>query len=96
LALQGEIDLIKNLASWPKVLESSAIFFEPHRIAFYLQSLASQFHSLWNFSNESESYRFILNEQNQITAARLALCKAASIVIAQGLEVMGVAAMEKM
>jgi arginyl-tRNA synthetase len=96
LALQEEIDLIKNLASWPKVLESSAIFFEPHRIAFYLQSLASQFHSLWNLSNQDESYRFILSEHDQKTAARLALCKAVSIIIAQGLNIMGVEPMQKM
>jgi arginyl-tRNA synthetase len=96
LDLAAEIALIKMLALWPKILESSAIFFEPHRIAFYLQSLAADFHSLWNLNIDGTNYRFIVSNDASLTLARVALCKAMHIIIKQGLEIMGVAAMEKM
>jgi arginyl-tRNA synthetase len=96
LSLEGEIALIKKLAFWPKALEGSAIFHEPHRIVFYLQSLASQFHALWDFNQDGQSYRFIDQEDLQKTSARLMLVQSVKIIIAQGLSLMGVEVMEKM
>jgi arginyl-tRNA synthetase len=90
-----ELSLIKNLASWPKVLESSAIFFEPHRIAFYLQGLAAEFHALWNLNNVDGNYRFITHDE-ELTVSRLALAMSVKILIAQGLDLMGVEPMRKM
>jgi arginyl-tRNA synthetase len=96
LSLDEEISLIKNLASWPKVLESSAIFFEPHRIAFYLQSIASDFHALWNLNKDGVGYRFVVADSDNLTASRLSMAMALKIIIAQGLNLMGVKPMEKM
>ena len=94
ITLKQEIDLIKNLAAWPKVLESSALFFEPHRIGLYLQSIAASFHSLWNLNFDGQNYRFITDDN--LTAARLGMAKAVQNVIAQGLDIMGVKAINKM
>jgi arginyl-tRNA synthetase len=96
LALEEEMTLIKNLATWPKVLESSVIFFEPHRVAFYLQSIASDFHGLWNLSKDGNNYRFITAQDNKLTAARLALVLSVQIIVAQGLKLMGAEPMQKM
>jgi arginyl-tRNA synthetase len=96
LVLDSEITLIKKLAQWPKVLEGSAISYEPHRIVFYLQSLASDFHTLWNFNQDNQNYRFIDQDNLEQTSARLALAQSVKIIVAQGLNLMGVQAMEKM
>ena len=47
LTADAELALLKQLASWPKLVESAALAHEPHRIVFYLVDLASHFHSLW-------------------------------------------------
>ncbi|MCC2646332.1 MAG: arginine--tRNA ligase [Rickettsiaceae bacterium] len=96
LESEEEMHLIKTLASWPKTIESAAIQAEPHRIAFYLQNLASEFHSLWNLGKEKEFYRFIIVDNIELTTARLALAKAIQIVISSGLEVLGVKALDRM
>src|SRR5262249_45495897 len=51
LTQPGELDLIRLMASFPRVVEGAALAYEPHRIAFYLQELAAGFHSLWNQGN---------------------------------------------
>jgi arginyl-tRNA synthetase len=96
LKSEEELNILKILASWPKLVEAAAIHSEPHRIAFYLQSLAAEFHSLWNLCKDKEYFRFLIVEQQELTAARLALAKAIQIVISSGLEVLGVAPLEKM
>ncbi|BDU60097.1 arginine--tRNA ligase [Candidatus Rickettsia kotlanii] len=96
LSSEEEIEIIKLLASWTKTLEASAKYFEPHRIAFYLINLASKFHSMWNFGKENSDYRFVIESNKELTLARLALASAIQKVIASGLEVIGVAPMNKM
>ncbi|WP_392505924.1 arginine--tRNA ligase [Rickettsia sp. 2024-CO-Wats] len=96
LSSEEEIEIIKLLASWTKTLEASAKYFEPHRIAFYLINLASKFHSMWNFGKENSDYRFVIKSNKELTLARLALASAIQKVIASGLEVIGVAPMNKM
>ena len=95
LILEQELDLIKTIAQWPKILESSALFFEPHRVVFYLQNLASQFHHLWSLQINSAAYRFV-TEDADVTASRLSLACAAQILLRQGLEWLGVEPVEKM
>ena len=95
LILEQELDLIKTIAQWPKILESSALFFEPHRVVFYLQNLASQFHHLWSLQINSAAYRFV-TEDADVTASRLSLACAAQILLRQGLELLGVEPVEKM
>ncbi|WP_342226342.1 arginine--tRNA ligase [Rickettsia endosymbiont of Urophora cardui] len=96
LSSEEEIEIIKLLASWAKTLETAAKYFEPHRVAFYLINLASKFHALWNFGKENNDYRFIIENNVELTTARLALAKAIQKIIASGLEVIGVEPMTRM
>jgi len=91
-----EISLIGFLANWPRVVESAALAQEPHRIAFYLMELASNFHSFWNKGNQNASLRFIIADDPELTKEKLALVKASQTVLASGLNVMGCAALEEM
>ncbi|MCC8372159.1 MAG: arginine--tRNA ligase [Rickettsia endosymbiont of Pseudomimeciton antennatum] len=96
LSTEEEIEIIKLLASWSKILETSAKYFEPHRIAFYLINLASKFHTLWNFGKENNDYRFLIEDNIELTVARLALAKSIQKIIKVGFDVIGVTPMNKM
>jgi arginyl-tRNA synthetase len=96
LSDEGEIELIKLMASWPRIVESAAESREPHRVAFYLYDLAAAFHGLWNRGNTDATLRFLIEGDAELTRARLALVKATATVIASGLEVMGVVPVEEM
>jgi arginyl-tRNA synthetase len=90
LADDGELDLLRRLALFPRVAEGAARAHEPHRIAFYLSDLASAFHAQWSRGNDSPHLRFIQTEHRNLTAARLALVGACAQVIATGLAILGV------
>ncbi len=96
LSSDEELELIKLLASFPKIVESAATNFEPHRIAFYLQSVASLFHSLWNLGKENNDYRFIIENEIALTSARLAMIRAMLNVIDAGFKIIGVNSLDKM
>ena len=88
--------MIKELSGWPNVVENAALSREPHRIAFYLEELASNFHAVWNIGNSNQKLRFIIPEDIELTQARAALGRAVAIVLASGLRVIGVEAVEEM
>ena len=92
----AELSLVKMLVSWPKLVESAANAHEPHRIAFYLIDLASSFHSLWNAGREDPALRFIIDQDEAMTAARLQLVKATSFIICTGLNVLSIKALREM
>jgi arginyl-tRNA synthetase len=92
----SEIALIRQLAGWPRLVEAVAESHEPHRIAFYLQEVASQFHVLWNKGKDEATLRFILASDAELTGARLALVRGVAIVIASGLAVFGVEPAQEM
>jgi arginyl-tRNA synthetase len=92
----AELALIRELAGWPRVVESAAEAHEPHRIAFYLQEVAASFHALWNKGKDEATLRFILASDAELTRARLALVRGLAIVIASGLAVIGVEPVEEM
>ncbi len=96
LADPSELALIRQLAQWPRLVESAAEAHEPHRIAFYLQEVAAQFHTLWNKGRDEATLRFILAADPALTRARLALVRGVAIVIASGLAVIGVEPVEEM
>jgi arginyl-tRNA synthetase len=96
LAAPEELGLVKLLASWPRLVESAAETHEPHRIAFYLQDLAAQFHMLWNKGKDDAGLRFLIAEEPELTKARLALVQGIKHVIASGLRVFGVEPVEEM
>lgn len=93
---EEEIRLIKTLTAWEKILEGAVKHYEPHRIAFYLLNLAAKFHSLWNLGKENNDYRFILEDNIELTAARLALTTGVQKILRSGFEIIGVTPMKKM
>ncbi|MDP4797067.1 MAG: arginine--tRNA ligase, partial [Rhodospirillales bacterium] len=92
----SEIEIIRMLANWPKAVEAAAEAHEPHRIAFFLNDLASLFHGLWNKGKEDARLRFIDENDASVTAARLALVTGIATVIASGLTVIGVEPLEEL
>ena len=92
----AELALICQLAQWPRLVEGAAEAHEPHRIAFYLQEVAAQFHMLWNKGRDEATLRFILASDPALTRARLALVRGVAFVIASGLAVIGVEPVEEM
>jgi hypothetical protein len=86
----------QKLAEWPRLVEIAARTHEPHRIAFYLYELASEFHALWNKGNDHPELRFLAESDSQATAAKIALPKAVSVVISAGLGILGVTPLEEM
>lgn len=92
----NEIDLIKVVAAWPRVVETAAQAHEPHRIAYYLHELASQFHLLWTRGNDDSSLRFISPANVPLTLSRLALVRCVQLVIASALNVFGVEPVEEL
>ncbi len=93
---QAELDVIRRIAAYPKALEAAAQSFEPHRIAFYLYDLSSDFHALWNRGKESPQLRFILQDQMQLSHARLAFLHVIRYVLGNGLRILGVKPVEEM
>ena len=94
---EAELELIKTLAAWPRILELAAEAHEPHRLAFFLLDVASAFHGLWTKgSRENPSLRMVRNEAHELTRARLALARATQIVIASGLAIFGVEPVDEM
>jgi len=91
-----EIALIKRLAHFPRTVEAAAQAHEPHRIAFYLHDVASDFHALWNRGKELPQSRFILARNKNVTIARLALVAALADVLRTGLSIIGVEAVNEM
>jgi arginyl-tRNA synthetase len=91
-----ELGLIRLLAGWPRIVESAAEAHEPHRIAFYLQEVAAQFHLLWTKGRDEAQLRFIVSGDPDLTRARLALVRGVATVIASGLAVVGVTPAEEM
>jgi arginyl-tRNA synthetase len=91
-----ELSLIRLLAAWPRIVEGAAEAHEPHRVAFYLQEVAAQFHLLWTKGKDEATLRFIIAGDPELTRARLALVRAVAIVIASGLAVFGVEPVEEM
>jgi arginyl-tRNA synthetase len=95
LAHPAEIQVIRKLAEWPRLVEISAKGNEPHRVAFYLYELASDFHGLWNRGNDDDSLRF-LQDDTAISAAKIALARSVGVVICAGLGILGVTPVEEM
>jgi arginyl-tRNA synthetase len=92
----AELELLKRLALFPRMIEGAAAAHEPHRIAFYLYDLASEFHALWTKGRDLPYLRFIINDDAEMTKARLAMVQGVVSVLASGLAVLGVHAPDAM
>ena len=96
LSEPAELTLMRQIALYPRVVEAASAAHEPHRIAFYLFDLASEFHALWTLGNTSPHLRFIIQNDRQMTVARLALVQGVVSVLASGLALLGVGAPNEM
>jgi arginyl-tRNA synthetase len=92
----AEIDMAQAIAEWPREVEIAARGNEPHRIAFYLYELASEFHGLWNKGNDEASLRFLQEGNAATSSAKIALARATGVVISAGLAILGVTPVEEM
>ncbi|MDX5349318.1 MAG: arginine--tRNA ligase [Paracoccaceae bacterium] len=95
LGHEAELGVIRKLGEWPRLVEIAARGNEPHRVAFYLYELASDFHGLWNKGNDDDSLRFIQGDTATSTA-KIALARAVGVVICAGLGILGVTPVEEM
>lgn len=95
LTHEVEISTAKKIAEWPRLVEIAAKNNEPHRVAFYLYELASDFHGLWNRGNDDTSLRFVQDDVT-VSQAKIALARAVSVVICAGLGILGVTPVEEM
>ncbi|WP_424933695.1 arginine--tRNA ligase [Amaricoccus macauensis] len=96
LGTAGELKLAQKIAEWPRQVEIAATHHEPHRIAFYLYDLASEFHGLQHQGKLDAELRFVREDAPEVTRARLALVRATAVVISAGLGILGVTPMEEM
>ena len=92
----GELALMRGLGLYPRLIEAAAAAHEPHRVAFYLYEFASEFHALWTRGKDLPHLRFIIQNDPDTTAARLALVQAVVTVLASGLALLGVDAPDEM
>ena len=92
---EDEIKILKKISEWPKCIDASSSKLEPHRIPIYLYELASEFHSYWNLGKQNPEKRFI-NDQKNISDAKLVFLKSISNVIKSGMDIVGVDTPQKM
>ena len=95
LSFPEELNLIKELAYFPDLLEGCCLSLEPHRITFYLQELAGQFHRYYNLGDEKKEYR-VLSDDKELTQARILLVIAIRTVLRNALTLLGVSVPERM
>ena len=96
LSHPAEIDMAQQIAEWPREVEIAAKGNEPHRIAFFLYELASEFHGLWNRGNDDPNLRFLQEGKDATSCAKIALARATGVVISAGLAILGVKPAEEM
>ncbi|MDB9772508.1 arginine--tRNA ligase [Alphaproteobacteria bacterium] len=96
LKAEEELNLIKFISLWPRILELAAKHHEPHRICFYLIELASNFHSLWNKGSDKPELKFIVEDNVDLTNARLSLVKAVALTISKGLNILKIEPINEM
>jgi arginyl-tRNA synthetase len=92
----AEVAMARKVAEFPRLVAAAAAAHEPHRIAFYLFELASEFHSLWNKGKESPHLRFIIPDEEETTRARLAFLGVIRYCLANGLGILGVRPISQM
>jgi arginyl-tRNA synthetase len=89
LGEEPEIDLIKFLVRFPGVVAAAAEHREPHRVTNYLREVAQSFHVFYHHCR-------VVGEEARVTEGRLALCRGAQLVLANGLALMDIEAPERM
>jgi arginyl-tRNA synthetase len=95
LVNQWELDVARQLAFWPEIVQDAALLLEPHRIPYYVQDLATSVHRFYHAGNEVSEHRVVVDDVD-LTRARLELCRAARHTLKTALDLMGVNAPERM
>ncbi|MHB8588630.1 MAG: arginine--tRNA ligase [Candidatus Dormibacteraceae bacterium] len=95
LIQQWELDVARQLAFWPEVVEDAVHLLEPHRIPYYVQDLATAVHRFYHAGNERSEHRVVVDDR-ELTRARLELCRAARHTLKTALDLMGVSAPDRM
>ena len=90
-----ELDVARQLAFWPDVVEDSTRLLEPHRIPYYVHDLATAVHRFYHAGNAQSEHRVVVDDV-ALTRARLELCRAARHTLKTALDLMGVSAPERM
>tara|TARA_B110000116_G_scaffold153314_1_gene132547 strand:- start:432 stop:893 length:462 start_codon:yes stop_codon:yes gene_type:complete len=90
-----EKEIVKKISEWPRCVEIALTKLEPHVIPFYLYELSTLFHSYWNMGNENKKLRFVENKKT-VSFSRLIMLQALSIVITNGMKILGVSTPKKM
>ena len=90
-----ELDVARQLAFWPDVVEDSTRLLEPHRIPYYVHDLATAVHRFYHTGNAEAEHRVVVDDA-PLTRARLELCRAARHTLKTALDLMGVSAPERM
>ena len=96
LDTKEELDIIKKLSLWPKVIETSVHYKEPHRIVYFMIEISSMLHSFWNMGKSNEKYRIVVDNNILLTQARLSLLEAVQAVIVNGLDTLSIKPLEAM
>jgi arginyl-tRNA synthetase len=96
LSHPAEIDLMQKIAEFPRMIEIAAKGNEPHRVAFYLFELASEFHGLWNKGNDVPDLRFVQAGNTATAIAKVALVRATGVALSSGLAILGVTPVDQM
>jgi len=91
----AELNLIRFLATFPQVIRAIATHYEPHRLAFYLQELAANFHSYWNLGKNNPDLKFITDDL-ETSKARIILLQTIKNVLSIGLGLFSIDPMERM
>lgn len=95
LVLDAEMALIRRMAEFPSLLEDICRTLEPHRLTYYLTDLAASFHRYFNLGTKHPDHRIVTDDMD-LSQARLILAEAVRLVIAKGLDLLGISAPEKM
>ena len=93
---ESEVYIIKKVCEWPRLVELAAKHNEPHRVAFYLYELASEFHAFWSKGKDIPSLRFVHEDNVMRSLSKLAVARSVAIVISNGLGILGVQPMDEM
>ena len=95
LEAEDELDLVKLLGQFPRVVREAALQFEPHRIPTYLEEVATAYHRFQHAGKQDGALRVVTGNL-PLTLARLALCRAVRIVLSNGLDLLGISKPERM
>ena len=93
---QGERELMRTAAQYPRMVLQAAEAHEPHRVAFFAHELATRFHAHWNRGKDTHDLRFVNEINRKLSYSRLSLVAGVGLVLASALSILGVSAPEEM